>query len=276
MQQTTTRTRVTRGVVAATLALLALGGCSTNGGADTVLAGSPTTTTRSADPTTTDDTTATAGDEDDEEEAAADTTETTAGSVEDVDLAALLPTADDLGPAWELEPSEEDDDEDSEMTKALESQCKEFADVAGDDDDKGPQETVEFTNTVDDTSFKFSAGAATRVPSDAEVEQVLDAINACHVDTTMNEIPVTIDLSASTQEVDGADLALRFDVKLTLTHPSVGDLTIHSKVSLVRVGRLGAAVQGTDGLDEKVVAFDDALLDEWTVTMVDRLAAAQR
>jgi hypothetical protein len=195
------------------------------------------------------------------------------------ELTAILPGSVDLGEEWLEAPAEETDPsgDRSPADLALEEQCPDLADLVGaDTGSEDADETVvrSFVDT-DGRELEIELDPDARAWSDAELQEAVDAINACD-EVELDErggVATTLRFQA-TIDPDHGEQAVKLQADIHLTLPSEDEpisLTLYGLV--FRTGSVGVQLTATDGLDPESLEVNRTDLDLLT-TLSDRLEAA--
>lgn len=209
-----------------------------------------------------------------------DATGTTIGGDVEVtvaDLEAILPTAEEVGRGYQVQPSTGDDEsaDDDTTEAAVEAACPgmegAFGDLGGDNTDASEVSMLD----ADNRGFEVKINAAPGLSPETLDEQVA-TINGCGVIDFTNDdgSDITIILGAERTD-DFGEVAVNFTMDMTVDHES---LAAPYEIGFVsrsfRVGSLSSTIMVVDGGDpatmEAFPAHND-LLDEYSAEMETRL-----
>lgn len=232
---------------------LLLTACGSSGGSDS----SKDTTTTAASKTTT---------------TADDTTTTAADSGDDPtpdQLAALLPTAEEVGGDWTLD--ESDNPADSAIEAATEEQCPGAAALLAPAADDEP--TVAFTTETGQTLRITLATGAEEIGAE-QLQGAVDEINDCDAVTAEDGgYTYTASFSAAPNDTYG-DEGVQISAAVNITDGTDSyDVTKYRL--LFRDGSVGVTITGGDGLtdDGTVTPIDTAGLEATATEMAKRVDA---
>jgi len=274
--------------VAVAVAILVLSGCGASGGNDSAAtrtsANDRGTTTTRTDPS--DDTTTTSDNEttttsNDATTTGPDrsTTTTTTSAIEE-ELRVALPAAADIGAPYAYAQPDSNDSADAAGDAAVEKACPEAAALdTGNDDDKG-KVTARF-ETEDGRTIEVSAKPDASDFGTADIDTVVDAINACDViEFEQDGTAVQMTLAAQREDAYG-EAGVRLGIDVEFAGPPTPDgkkLQFHLEGVTFVVGDLSGSVFATSGLDPATFAPIEADLDRIDplainlATELDRLA----
>jgi hypothetical protein len=194
-------------------------------------------------------------------------------------LTAILPVAADLGEEWAVAPEVEADPPGDRPAAdlALEEQCPDLADLVGADAEAaGDGETVvrSFVD-LDGRELEIEIDPDARARTDAELQEAVDAINACDevVLPDRGGVATTLRFQATVDPDHGEQaVKLQADVRLTLeSQEEPISLTLYGLV--FRTGPVGVQLTATDGLDPDDLEVNRTDMDQLT-GLSERLEAS--
>lgn len=261
-------------------AALLLAGCGASGG-------DAATTSRSGGQEPASTTTADAGGDDGGDDETTTTGEDDGGGKEltSDDLEAILPTAADIGPDYEVK--EDDDDvyesttttapgEEDPTEAALREACPKAAELDLMSDEANEDEVgVEFA-TEDDRGIEVTLDPTPVGIDDDTIDDIVEAFNDCGVVEFEDPDSGSMTMELSAERLDGVGdfgIEIRLDTALTLFGVPI---TIGFHGYLFDVDGVGVSVTSSDGLDPgtfESVEGDDDLLPGLAAEMEQRVEA---
>lgn len=193
------------------------------------------------------------------------------------ELAAILPTALDLGEGWvEVPPSEPDTADDPSSTEAaLRDQCPALAALVADDTGGDEGDVVRTFVDGDGREVEIELDPDAEALGDDELQEAVDATNACDqvvVDDT-DGVTTTLRFQA-TVDPDHGEQAVKLQADVGILLPSEEEpisLTLYGLV--FRTGPVGVKLTATDGLDSESLGVNRTDMDLLT-RLSDRLEAS--
>ena len=245
----------------AAVAALLFAGCSSS---DSDGAKADATTTTAADKTTTtagDDETTTTEADDGGDQADGPTT---------ADLEAILPTVEEIGSGWSVDPS--DHQGESAVETAAEDQCPGApAMMSAPNDDAA---TAGFINDAEQTTVRVTLSPDADEIDTETLQALVDSINDCDAITTkQGDFDVTASLDAALNDTYG-DQGIQVAIAVNLTD-GTDSYDLKAYRLRFRDGTVGVTITGFDGLtdDGTIHPIDTSGLDATAAEMEKRIDA---
>lgn len=240
--------------------LLALAGCGVSASNEAIEADRSTTTSGDETITTT------------TSERGTTTTTEADRPVSEAALRALLPSAADIGPDYQIAAADEDEADDQSFEEAMRSACPEAAalmeDVSAEDEsDIGRDFETENQRTI---SVQFNPEP--RNMGEQDLDRVIDVINGCgtiNVDSD-DSVTFTLDFTAMRDDTFG-DRGVTMHLQAVIASPLFGaPLSLNAQLRTFVVGPVSVAINAGDGIDDltfETVLGDYGLIDTLSATL---------
>ncbi len=250
-----------RALAGLAVAALLFAGCSSS---DSDGAKADATTTTAADKTTTtagDDETTTTEADDGGDQADGPTT---------ADLEAILPTVEEIGSGWSVDPSDPQDE--SALETAAEDQCPDGAAMMSAPNDDAA--TAGFINDAEQTTVRVTLSPDADEIDTETLQALVDSINDCDAITTkQGDFDVTASLDAALNDTYG-DQGIQVAIAVNLTD-GTDSYDLKAYRLRFRDGTVGVTITGFDGLtdDGTIHPIDTSGLDATAAEMEKRIDA---
>lgn len=187
-------------------------------------------------------------------------------------LAQILPTSADVGAGYSIDTTDDsggggpsDADIEAAMKKACPDAESLFAQSSTDNGTSADRTFTTDDNRTIDVSYDTSASDPQGINTAAEIEKLVDAINACDtVEVTSDEFSMAMDLRARSDDTYG-DRGMVLDIHAKLSGAQLpSGLFVDMRYRIFQVGDVDVAINATSGIDQdtlEVVPADSDIQD---------------